>query len=71
MKDSIKLLKVVWILLAIQIVWFVFNLEKLIEITGFINSAILYLLTGIIGMIILIVIGLLKDEKKIELIKEL
>ena len=71
MKDSIKLLKVVWILLAIQIVWFVFNLEKLIETTGFINSLISYLLTGIIGMIILIVIGLLKDEKKIELIKEL
>ena len=62
MKDSIKLLKVVWILLAIQIVWFVFNLEKLIETTGFINSSIPYLLTGIIGMIILIVIGLLKDE---------
>ena len=62
MKNSIKLLKVVWILLAIQIVWFIFNLEKLIETTGFINSSILYLLTGIIGMIILIVIGLLKDE---------
>ena len=63
MKNSIKLLKVICILLTIQIVWFVFNLEKLIETTGFINSSIPYLLTGIIGMIILIIIGLLKDEK--------
>ena len=64
MKNSIKLLKVVCIILTIQIVWFICNLEKLIETTGFINSSIPYLLTGIIGMIILIVIGLLKDEKK-------
>ena len=62
MKNSIKLLKVICILLTIQIVWFVFNLENLIETTGFINSSIPYLITGIIGMIILIVIGLLKDK---------
>lgn len=62
MKNSIKLLKVVWILLMAQIVWLAFSLEKLSEMMGFLNSSIPYLLAIINIMIILIVIGLLRDE---------
>lgn len=62
MKNSIKLLKVVWILLMAQIVWLAFSLEKLSEMTGFLNSSIPHLLAIINIMIILIVIGLLRDE---------
>lgn len=62
MKNSIKLLKVVWILLMAQIVWLAFFLEKLSEMMGFLNSSIPYLLAIINSVIILIVIGLLKDK---------
>lgn len=62
MKNSIKLLKVVFILLMVQIAWFAFNLEKLVETMNFINSSIIYLLGVINAIIILIVIGLIKNE---------
>lgn len=62
MKNSIKLLKVVFILLMVQIAWFAFNLEKLVETMNFINSSIIYLLAIINVIIILIVIGLIKNE---------
>ena len=62
MKDSIKLLKVVYILLIIQIAWLAFFLGKPFAIIGFHNSTVPFLLTGISGMIIGIVIELLKDE---------
>lgn len=62
MKNSIKLLKVVFILLMVQIAWFAFNLEKLVETMNFINSSIIYLLAVINVIIILIVIGLIKNE---------
>ena len=62
MKDSIKLLKVVYILLIIQIVWLGLFLGKPFEIIGFHNSTVPFLLTGISGIIIGIVIKLLKDE---------
>ena len=62
MKDSIKLLKVVYILLIIQIAWLGFFLGKPFAIIGFHNSSVPFLLTGIMGMIIGIVIELLKDE---------
>ena len=61
-KDSIKLLKVVYILLIVQIAWLVFFLGKPSAIIGFHNSAVPFLLTGISGMITGIVIELLKDE---------
>ena len=62
MKNSIKLLKVVFILLMVQIAWFAFNLEKLVETMNFVNSLIIYLLAVINVIIILIVIGLIKNE---------
>ena len=62
MKDSIKLLKVVFILLMVQIVWLGLFLGKPFEIIGFHNSTVPFLLTGISGIIIGIVIKLLKDE---------
>ena len=62
MKNTIKLLKVVFILLMVQIAWFAFNLEKLVETMNFINSSIIYLLAVINVIIILIVIGLIKNE---------
>ena len=62
MKDSIKLLKVVFILLMIQIVWLGLFLGKPFEIIGFHNSTVPFLLTGISVMITGIVIELLKDE---------
>lgn len=62
MKNSIKLLKVVFILLMVQIAWVAFNLEKLVETMNFINSSIIYLLAVINVIIILIVIGLIKNE---------
>ena len=62
MKDSIKLLKVVYILLFVQIAWLVFFLGKPFAIIGFHNSTVPFLLTGIMCMIIGIVIKLLKDE---------
>ena len=62
MKDSIKLLKVVFILLMVQIAWLVFFLGKPFAIIGYHNSTVPFLLTGIMGMIIGIVIELLKDE---------
>ena len=62
MKNSIKLLKVVFILLMVQIAWFAFNLEKLVETMNFINSSIIYLLAVINVIIILIVIRLIKNE---------
>ena len=62
MKDSIKLLKVVYILLIVQIAWLAFFLGKPFAIIGFHNSTVPFLLTGISGMIIGIVIELLKDE---------
>ena len=62
MKDSIKLLKVVYILLFVQIVWLGLFLGKPFEIIGFHNSTVPFLLTGISGIIIGIVIKLLKDE---------
>lgn len=62
MKNSIKLLKVVFILLMVQIAWVAFNLEKLVETMNFINSSIIYLLAVINAIIILIVIGLIKNE---------
>ena len=62
MKDSIKLLKVVYILLIVQIAWLAFFLGKPFAIIGFHNSSVPFLLTGISGMIIGIVIELLKDE---------
>ena len=62
MKNSIKLLKVVFILLMMQIAWVAFNLEKLVETMNFINSSIIYLLAVINVIIILIVIGLIKNE---------
>ena len=62
MKDSIKLLKVVYILLFVQIVWLGLFLGKPFEIIGFHNSTVPFLLTGISGIIIGIVIILLKDE---------
>lgn len=62
MKNIIKLLKVVFILLMVQIAWFAFNLEKLVETMNFINSSIIYLLAVINVTIILIVIGLIKNE---------
>lgn len=62
MKDSIKLLKVVYILLIVQIAWLVFFLEKPSAIIGFHNLAVPFLLTGIMCRIIGIVIELLKDE---------
>ena len=62
MKDSIKLLKVVYILLIVQIAWLAFFLGKPFAIIGFHNSTVPFLLTGISGMIIRIVIELLKDE---------
>ena len=62
MKDSIKLLKVVYILLIVQIAWLAFFLGKPFAIIGFHNSSFPFLLTGISGMIIGIVIELLKDE---------
>ena len=57
MKKSIKLLKVVFILLMMQIAWVAFNLEKLVETMNFVNSSIIYLLAVINVIIILIVIG--------------
>lgn len=62
MKKSIKLLKVVFILLMVQIAWVAFNLEKLVETMNFVNSSIIYLLAVINVIIILIVIGLIKNE---------
>lgn len=62
MKNSIKLLKVVFILLMMQIAWVAFNLEKLVETMNFVNSLIIYLLAVINVIIILIVIGLIKNE---------
>lgn len=62
MKNSIKLLKVVFILLMVQIAWVAFNLEKLFETMNFINSSIIYLLAVINVIIVLIVIGLIKNE---------
>ena len=62
MKNIIKLLKVVFILLMVQIAWVAFNLEKLFETMNFINSSIIYLLAVINVIIILIVIGLIKNE---------
>ena len=62
MKKSIKLLKVVFILLMMQIAWVAFNLEKLVETMNFVNSSIIYLLAVINVIIILIVIGLIKNE---------
>ena len=62
MKDSIKLLKVVFILLMVQIVWLGLFLGKPFEIIGFHNSTVPFLLTGISVMITGIVIELLKDE---------
>ena len=62
MKDSIKLLKVVYILLFVEIVWLGLFLGKPFEIIGFHNSTVPFLLTGISGIIIGIVIKLLKDE---------
>ena len=62
MKNSIKLLKVVYILLFVQIVWLRLFLGKPFEIIGFHNSTVPFLLTGISGIIIVIVIKLLKDE---------
>lgn len=62
MKNSIKLLKVVFILLMVQIAWVAFNLEKLVETMNFVNSSIIYLLAVINVIIILIVIGLIKNE---------
>lgn len=62
MKNSIKLLKVVFILLMVQIAWVAFNLEKLVETMNFINSSIIYLLAVINVIIILIVIGLINNE---------
>ena len=62
MKNSIKLLKLVFILLMVQIAWFAFKLEKLVETMNFINSSIIYLLAVINVIIILIVIGLIKNE---------
>ena len=64
MKDSVKLLKVVFILLMVQIVWLVFFLGKPSAIIGFHNSTVPFLLTGISVMITGIVIELLKDENK-------
>ena len=62
MKNSIKLLKVVFILLMMQIAWVAFNLEKLVETMNFVNSLIIYLLAVINVIIILIVIGLIKNK---------
>ena len=62
MKNIIKLLKVVFILLMVQIAWVAFNLEKLFETMNFINSSIIYLLAVINVIIVLIVIGLIKNE---------
>ena len=62
MKDSIKLLKVVFILLIVQIAWLAFFLGKPFAIIGFHNSSVPFLLMGISAMIIGIVIELLKDE---------
>lgn len=64
MKDSITLLKVVFILLMVQIAWLVFFLGKPFAIIGFHNSTVPFLLTGIMCMITGIVIELLKDENK-------
>lgn len=52
MKESIKLLKVVFILLMVQIAWLVFFLGKPSAIIGFHNSTVPFLLTGIMYMII-------------------
>ena len=62
MKDSIKLLKVVCILLIVQIAWLALFLGKPFAIIGFHNSSVPFLLTGISAMIIGIVIELLKHE---------
>ena len=64
MKDSIKLLKVVFILLMVQIAWFAFFLGKPFAKIGFHNSLVPFSLTGISGLITGIVIELLKDENK-------
>ena len=59
MKNSINLLKVVYIILIIQIAWFIVSLERQF---GIISFLVPLFLTVISSVVTIIVIGLLKEK---------
>ena len=59
MKNSINLLKVVYILLIIQIAWFIVSLERQFGIISFLVPLFLTVVSSVVTMI---VIGLLKEK---------